>query len=103
MAADPQGEVVAFLARAETYGVTGPVERLSTHISHVFLAGARAYKLKRAVRFSYLDFATPARRRAACVRELTVNRRTAPSLYVGLAPVARGADGALRLGAVRED
>ncbi|NBR29338.1 MAG: hypothetical protein EBT83_13140 [Betaproteobacteria bacterium] len=55
-----------------------------THISRVFFAGARAYKLKRAVRTPYLDFTTLEARCAACAREVELNRRTAPDLYLGL-------------------
>lgn len=102
MAADPQQDVIDFLAQPASYDAAGPVERLSTHISHVFLCGERAYKLKRAVRFSYLDFSTVELRRAACNAEIAVNRRTAPDLYLGVAPVRRDAAGRLRLGAVAD-
>jgi aminoglycoside phosphotransferase family enzyme len=46
------------------------VQRLETHGNLVFLAGADAYKVKRAVRFAYMDFSTLAKRRAACHREV---------------------------------
>ena len=42
------------------------VDIIETHVSLVFLAGGRAYNLKRPVRYSYLDFSTPARRGRAC-------------------------------------
>jgi len=61
----------------------------------VFLAGDRAYKLKRAVRFSYLDFSTVAQREAACRAELELNRRTAPELYLGVRAIARAPDGSV--------
>jgi aminoglycoside phosphotransferase family enzyme/predicted kinase len=97
---DDQDEVVAFLSRPESYGAdAGPVERIETHASLVFLAGAHAYKLKRAVRFSYLDYATVARREAACRAELTLNRRTAPELYLEVRPLGRDASGGLAFGA----
>lgn len=57
-----QREVIDFLADARSYGAAGAVERIVTHCSIVFLIGERAYKLKRAVRFSYLDYSTPALR-----------------------------------------
>lgn len=99
---DDQTAVVAFLSGADAYGGTGPVERIDTHISHVFLAGDHAYKLKRAVRLPYLDFTTPESRRRFCEAEVTVNRRTAPDLYLGLAPVLRPAGGGLALGDIVE-
>jgi aminoglycoside phosphotransferase family enzyme len=61
-------------------------------VSLVFLAGDRAYKLKRAVRYPYL-FSTPARRRRACEAEFTLNRRTAPTLYLKVRGLARMPDG----------
>jgi aminoglycoside phosphotransferase family enzyme/predicted kinase len=96
--AKEQAEIVAFLARPDAHGGAGPVERIDTHISHVFLAGERAVKLKRAVKLPYLDYSTPEARRAACEEELRVNRRTAPALYREVAPVVRQADGALAIG-----
>ena len=59
---------VAFLSRPDTYGVDSVACR-ETHMSWVFLAGERAYKLKKPVRFPYLDFSTLARREAACRAE----------------------------------
>ena len=65
----------------------GPVTVVQTHISVVLLVGDRVFKLKKPVRFPYLDFTTLARREAACRAELTLNRRLAPDVYLGLAPV----------------
>lgn len=94
--ASGQGRVIALLSDRRTHGA-GPVERIETHGAVVFLAGSHALKLKKAVRFPYLDFSTPDKRRAALERELELNRRTAPQLYLGLEPVVRDAGGALRL------
>ena len=80
---DAQRDVVAFLRDPSSYPPgTGPVDTIETHASIVFLAGKRAYKLKRAIKYPYLDFSTIARRRAACTAELMLNRRTAPLLYL---------------------
>ncbi len=97
MIVEDQTEVVEFLLRPETYGRIGPVERIDTHGAVVFLVGDRAYKLKRAVRFPYMDFSTLERRRRMCEAELDCNRRTAPRHYLGVAAVTRDANG-LRLG-----
>ncbi len=98
-----QGEVIAFLAEPASYGPdTGRVERIATHGAEVFLAGTRAYKMKRAVRYSYMDFSTLALRKANCEREITANRRTAPELYLGVEAVTRGVDGMLSLGGAGE-
>lgn len=96
---DGQAAVVAFLADPATHGGAA-VERIATHASLVFLAGDRAYKVKRAVKYPYLDFSTLEKRRRACIAEIAINRRTAPSLYLGIAPVLRSGDGGLRLGPV---
>lgn len=98
MLADVQRDTIAFLSTPEAYGLPGvPVERIDTHISIVWLAGDRAYKLKRAVRFDYVDFSSIALRRAACDAEVRLNRRTAPSLYLGVLPVTRETSGRLAL------
>jgi aminoglycoside phosphotransferase family enzyme len=91
-----QEEVVAFLSDGASYGLPGaPVERIETHCSVVFLLGNRAYKLKRAVAFSSLDYTTLARREAACRAELELNRRTAPDLYIGIQAIRRRPTGGL--------
>jgi aminoglycoside phosphotransferase family enzyme/predicted kinase len=93
-----QQTVVEFLSRPEAYGEYGlTVERIETHISEIFFIGDRVYKLKRAVQFPYLDFATPEKRRIACEAEVTINRRTAPQLYLGVKPIVRQTDGRLVL------
>lgn len=94
---DPTQTVAAFLADPASHGGAA-VERVETHAAIVFLAGDRAYKLKRAVRYPYLDYSTAERRRVACLEELRLNRRTAPSLYLGLESVVRRTDGALAFG-----
>lgn len=101
---DPSFEdKVAFLSRAGTYGSTAKtVERRETHMSWVFLAGHEAYKLKKPVRFPYLDFSTPARREAACRAELALNRRLAPDVYKAVAPIVRSGRGLAIGGRVRE-
>ena len=98
MARDAQGDVIAFLSTPAAFGLrAGAVDRIDTHISIVWLAGDRAFKLKRAVRFDYVDFSTSELRRVACEAEVRLNRRTAPALYRGVLPVTREADGSLAL------
>lgn len=92
---EDQTEAIAFLSDPRTHGGAA-VERVDTHISRLFLAGDRAWKMKRAIRTNYLDFSTLDRREASCRRELEVNA-AAGDLYLGVTPVVRGADG-LRLG-----
>lgn len=96
-----QKSVVEFLSRGTAYGRPhDAVRRIDTHASVVFLIADRAYKLKRAIRFSYLDYSTVERREAMCRAELALNRRTAPRLYLGIRAVTRAPDGALALDGV---
>lgn len=95
---DDQTDVLAWLARSDTHAGSGEVTRVDTHSASVFLAGERAYKLKRAVRYDYLDFSTVALRRRACEAEYRLNRRLAPDLYLGVSAITRGADGTLAFG-----
>ncbi|MCL5777254.1 AAA family ATPase [Limibaculum sp. FT325] len=76
----------AFLADPATHGGTRP-ERIDTHTAAVFLAGERAFKLRRPVDYGFLDYSTRARRRASALREIAENSRTAPGLYLGLAGI----------------
>ena len=69
------------------------VEVRETHMSWVFLAGSHVYKLKKPVRFPYLDFSTMERREAACRAELRLNRRLAPDIYLGVLPLTQDGGG----------
>ncbi len=85
-----QGEVIAFLSDGRTFGLPDqPVERIDTHAAIVFLIGDSAYKLKRAVRYSFLDFSTVEKRHRVLESEYHLNIRTAPDLYRQLVPVTR--------------
>ena len=94
---DDQASVIAFLESPSTHA-TARVERIDTHASVVFLAGPRAWKLKRAVRYDYLDYSTVTRRKTMCEAEVRVNRRTAPDIYRDVVAVTRQPDGSLALG-----
>lgn len=58
-----------------------------THLSWVLLAGEYAYKIKKPVRYEFVDFTSLQRRRQACEDELRLNRRFAPSLYVDVVTI----------------
>ncbi|TCT02906.1 AAA family ATPase [Aquabacter spiritensis] len=94
---DDQTEVLRFLESAEAHGPGITVRRVETHAAFVFLAGANAYKVKRAVRFPFLDFSTLDLRQKACLNEIAVNRANAPDLYLGVVPITRHA-GRLAIG-----
>jgi aminoglycoside phosphotransferase family enzyme len=85
---------IEFLMRGDAY--RPPVAEVTcheTHMSQVFLAGDRVYKLKKPVRFPYLDFSTLGRREAACRAELRLNRRLAPDTYREVVPLVRSRRG----------
>jgi aminoglycoside phosphotransferase family enzyme/predicted kinase len=63
------------------------VEHLQTHISHVYLTGPVAYKIKKPLALGFLDFSTLEKRREACLEELRINRRLAPELYLDVVPI----------------
>jgi len=86
-------EKVEFLSRPQTYHSSGEVVRRETHMSWVFLVGDLVYKLKKPVRFPYLDFSTLARREAACRAEIRLNRRLAPDVYLDVKPLTVSAQG----------
>lgn len=95
---DDQTRQLAFLADTATHnGAT--VERIDTHGAILFLAGDYVYKMKRAVRFSFMDFSDVIKRRHACEAEVRLNRRTAPELYLGTRPIRQQGDH-LELGAI---
>ena len=74
---------------------TGKIEHLHTHISDVFLTGDFAYKVKKAVDFKFLDFSTLEKRKFFCERELELNRRLAPDIYLGVVSITQEDDGSI--------
>jgi aminoglycoside phosphotransferase family enzyme len=89
---------VAFLSDPAAYpGLGREIETIETHMSLVFLVGDRAFKLKKPVRFPYLDFSTLAARETYCRAELALNRRLAPDVYLRVARLALTTEGALAL------
>ncbi len=90
---------VRFLSRASSYP-HGPdrVDAKETHMSWVFLAGDRVFKLKKPVRYPYLDFSSLQARERYCGEENRLNHRLAPGIYRGVVPLMRSSSGALSLG-----
>lgn len=78
------------------------IQSIQTHISHLFLTSDRVYKIRKAVRFPFLSFATRAERNADCLREVRLNRRLAPDVYLGVAPI-EPERASYRIGAIVED
>lgn len=90
---------VAYLGNPVSYPeATCRVERVETHMSWVFLTDRHAWKLKKPVRQSYLDFTTEAARRFYCSEEVRLNRRLTHDVYLESVALTVGADGQLRFG-----
>ena len=96
-AEDSQRAVIEFLSDPANFDGMA-VKRIDTHAASVFLVGDRAHKIKRAVRFSFLDFSTLAKRKAACEAEIAMNRSFAPAIYRGVAAITREPNGRLAIG-----
>jgi aminoglycoside phosphotransferase family enzyme/predicted kinase len=94
---DTQEAVLAFLADPATHGGEA-VKRIDTHAAIVILAGTRAFKVKRAVRFPFLDYSTLERRKEACEAELRINRPLAAEIYCRVLPITREGGSRLALG-----
>lgn len=92
----PQGGDPALIhALGEPWMYPGhpPVTVHETHASWVFLAGDRAYKVKKPAALEFLDYSTLARRRSACHEEVRVNQALAPDLYLGVRAIVASAGG----------
>jgi aminoglycoside phosphotransferase family enzyme/predicted kinase len=95
MIVDDQRAAIVFLSDPKSYGLASPVEVIETHISRIFLAGDRAYKMKKAVRLPYVDFSTAALRLNACRKELELNSATAPGLYLDVKTLVEDKSGTI--------
>jgi aminoglycoside phosphotransferase family enzyme/predicted kinase len=96
MSDNAQQPVLDFLADPATHG-GAKVTRIDTHAASVFLTDTRVLKIKRAVKFPFLDYTTLAKRKAACEAELEVNRLYAPDIYRGVIAITREQGGTLAI------
>ena len=90
---------VASLSTPSTYpDRPARISALETHMSWVFLTDRYVYKMKKPVRYEFLDFSTLALRQQDCEQELRLNRRLAPDVYLGAVPLTADPRGALHVG-----
>ncbi|MGD1148878.1 MAG: AAA family ATPase [Thermoanaerobaculaceae bacterium] len=80
---------------------TSAVEVIQTHISYIFLTDTHAYKVKKPVDFGFLDYTTLAKRAQMCEREVALNGRLCPDIYLGVVEL-RERDGELSIGGLGE-
>lgn len=95
---DTLANKVAFLSLPDSYPGAPPcVEMVETHMSWVFLTDRFAHKLKKPVRYEFLDFSSLEARRRSCQDEVRLNRRLAPKVYIAAVPLVVNAEGGLQL------
>jgi uncharacterized protein len=93
-----QDDVFSFLRAPSSYSPEpDTVEIHETHGAMIFLANNRAYKIKKAVKFPYMDFTTLDKRHFYCKRELDINRPCAPQLYLDIVPITKESDGSIAI------
>lgn len=96
---EPGIEEDAHRTEAIVRALTDPgVQHCQTHLSHVFLSGGLAHKLKKPLRFAFVDYSTREQRRRFCDEEVRLNDPLAPGVYLGVVPVTRGRNGRIALG-----
>lgn len=104
MLIDDQSLTIEALSRPEAYASREKkVEVRESNISMVFLIGDKAYKLKRGVKYPYVDYSTAEKRRAACEKELLICRNSAPGLCTGVETVTQDKNGRIRIGSACSD
>ena len=86
-------DLLAALAAPTMYSGRPPVVVHETHASWVFVAGDRAYKIKKPIALGFLDYSTLARRRSACREEVRGNQELAPGIYRGVRAIVRTSHG----------
>ncbi len=91
----PQEKVITFLNAPGTLTASDAPEIVETHSALIFLTKDYAYKIKRAVKYEYLDYSTPNLRHRMLQRELNLNRPAAPTIYKDILPVTLMPDGTL--------
>ena len=91
--------LIEHLSRPQAYPQRpGPVRHLETHASVLFFAGGFVYKVKKPVQFDFLDFRSLDQRLHYCNEEVRLNNSLASSIYLGVVPIYRAADGSLMVG-----
>lgn len=83
-----QEKIINALLKPEAYPHdVKEIRHIQTYISHVFLTGKFAYKIKKPVDYGYLDFTTLEKRKKFCEREVELNRLLSPKMYLGVVPI----------------
>ena len=95
---EDQTEVIACLTNPESYKFNPKmIEQIETHGALIFLVGNEVFKIKKSVKFPYMDFSNIELRKQACFNELKINKPYAPEIYVDVIPITRQASGQLSI------
>ena len=87
-------ELIAFLESPASYpDEPAEVRAVQTHISWVFIASPFVFKVKKPVNLGFLDFSTLEKRHYFCQREIALNRRLAPEVYLEVVPIYKTTSG----------
>ena len=98
MIIEEQNEVLKAMSSSGFYGFKlEKVKIIQSHISFVFLVGNKAYKLKRGVKFPYLDYSTLEKRKQACEKEILVTKDGAPDLFIGVSAIVKEKNGKIKM------
>jgi hypothetical protein len=101
----PTAETYRRLSRPDAFpgdpAAVAGVDWIQTHLSHVYLTRDRVYKFRKPVDFGFVRFAARAARNADCQREVELNRRLSPDVYLGVAALSE-ADGRCGVGPVSD-
>ncbi len=90
---ETQNQMVQALQTPRAYSQNpGKIELIQTHISFVFITNDLVYKVKKAVNFGFLDFSTLEKRHFYCQKELELNRRLCPQIYLEVVPITKSND-----------
>ena len=100
MTANTQAKIVDFLKNPASHASGDDVEVIETHAAFIFLVGQDAYKIKRSVRYDYLDYSTLQRRHDALRREIELNKPAAPSIYKDVKAITQNPEGKLEIGGI---
>ncbi|MEM7547961.1 MAG: AAA family ATPase [Pseudomonadota bacterium] len=92
-----QDDIISFMMTPGSLGDGAAPEVINTHCAMIFLTKDTAYKIKRAVKYDYLDFSTTDLRRKMLQRELSLNKPGAPTIYRDVMPITLARDGVLAL------
>jgi len=82
-------KILEFLTNPKSYPhpTSAKIRHLETHISHIFLCGEYAYKLKKGLDLGFLDFTSLEKRKFYCEEELRLNSIFAPEIYLDVVPI----------------